>query len=209
MSREAPPRSRDGTPAWTHQQPCLYTAAMAEADAFLLRSRAGYPPRIGVLVSQLQNSRHYLLRASRDLDAASLDAQPRGIKNTVGHLLAHLDAAENMFQRITFEGRRFNEEESVRYKPYFEFEGGDRSHGRALSAYLRDLQETRTRTLDGLRQREDAWLDTPKTFMKQPSNILYYWFHYILDEARHTGQIILIRKYLVPSADPEFEPYVP
>jgi len=182
---------------------------MAEADTFLLGTREGYPPRIGVLVSQLQSSRHYLLRASRDLDIASLAAPPRGLKNTLGHLLAHLDAAENLFQRITFEGRRFNEQESARYTPYFEFEGGDRSHGRALESYLQDLYETRARTLDGLRQREDVWLDTPKTFMKQPSNILYYWFHYILDEARHTGQIILTRKYLIPAANPDFEPYVP
>jgi uncharacterized damage-inducible protein DinB len=178
-------------------------------DTFLIGGRAGFTPRIGILVSQLQNARHYLLRASRDLGVAELDAAPGPAKNTIGAILVHLDAAENMFQRILFEGRRFNEEEMPRYNPYFAFEGGGRAHGREVASYHHDLRVTRERTLEGLRQRDDAWLDTPKTFMKQPSNVFYYWFHYIQDEARHTGQIILIRKHLMAGADPDFEPYTP
>ena len=178
-------------------------------DVFLIGSRDGYGPRVGLLVSQLQNTRHYLLRASRDLTVKQLDAQPGRARNSIGVLLAHLDAAENMFQRITFEGRRFNEEEAPRYSPYFEMEGGERSRGRDNQSYHRDLEETRARTLASLRERDDAWLDTPKTFMKQPANIFYYWFHFLQDEARHTGQIILIRKHLIEGADPEFDPYVP
>jgi uncharacterized damage-inducible protein DinB len=178
-------------------------------DTFVIGERSGYTPRIGLLVSELQNARHYLLRATRELSVAELDAKPGAAKNSIGAILAHLDAAENMFQRILFEGRRFNEEEMPLYNPPFEFEGGDRTHGRDIDSYHRDLDETRVRTLAGLRQHDDAWLDTPKTFMKQPSNIFYYWFHYIQDEARHTGQVILIRKHLMVGADPGFEPYRP
>jgi hypothetical protein len=80
-------------------------------------------------------------------------------------MLAHVDAAENLFQRLTFEDRKFDEQETARYNPYFEFEGGERSRGREIGAYVRDLEETRRRTLEGMQRQ---------------------------DEARHTGQIILI-----------------
>jgi len=176
-------------------------------NLFVIGEREGYDLRIGTLVSQLQNARHYLLRAARNLSQEELDASPGAAPNTIGSILAHLDAAENMFQRITFEDRRFNDEESLRYQPYFEFEGGERSHGLPLDAYVDALRETRARTLEGMSRRSDGWLDTPKTFMKQPANVFYYWFHFLLDEARHTGQVILIRKHLVKGADPDFYPY--
>jgi hypothetical protein len=113
-----------------------------------------------------------------------------------------------MFRCLTFEGRGFDEVEAARYGPYFAFEGGPRSRNRDLAEYLTDLRDSRERTLEGMRARADAWLDSAKTFMGQPANVLYYWFHYIQDEARHTGQIILIRKHLMAGADPEFDPYV-
>jgi hypothetical protein len=179
----------------------------AESSVFLIGTREGYDTRIGTLVSQLTNTRHFLLRASRGLSVEQLDARPGPARNTIGTLLAHLNAAESMFQRITFEGRLFNEEESARFSPYFEFKGGERSHGRPLADYHAELAETRARTLAEMKRREDSWLDGPKTFQGQPSNVLYYWFHYIQDEARHTGQIILIRKHLMEGADPEFQPF--
>jgi len=177
-------------------------------DTFVIGERGGYPPRIGLLVSELATSRHYLLRASRELPMAALDAAPGAAKNSIGAILAHLNAAENMFQRILFEDRRFNDAEEA-LKRAFAFEGGEGTHGRDIASYHDELRRTREGTLDGLRKHDDAWLDAPKTFMKQPSNVFYYWYHYILDEARHTGQVILIRKHLMAGADPEFEPYTP
>jgi uncharacterized damage-inducible protein DinB len=176
-------------------------------DLFLIGPRAGYTPRIGILVSQLANARHYLRRAARGLSVAELDAPPGTASNTIGALLAHLDAAENMFQRITFEGRRFTTEEAARYGASFELAGGAMSSGRLLDDYLRDMEETRARTVDAMKGRDDDWLETPKTFMGKPANTFYYWFHFIQDEARHTGQIILIRKHLMPGAQPDFNPY--
>lgn len=176
-------------------------------DLFLIGEREGYSPKVGVLVSMLANSRHYLLRAVRDLTPEQLDAPPQGAINSVGALLAHLDAAENLFQRITFENRRFDEAEAARYNPAFRFEPGPHSRGRTLESYLHDLAETRARTLAALKQRDDAWLQEPKTFSGQPANVHYYWFHYLQDEVRHTGQISLIRKHLIPGASPDFNPY--
>jgi hypothetical protein len=183
---------------------------MAEAyTPFLVTPREGFTPRIGLLAAELESSRHYLLRASRELTVAQLDAAPGTARNTMGELLAHVDAAENLFQRITFEDRMFNDEEKARYSAVFEFafDSGGRPRGRTIESCHAQLAETRARTLEGLRRQDDAWLDTPRTFSKQPSNTFYYWLHLLMDEARHTGQLILIRKHLVDGADPAFMPY--
>lgn len=174
---------------------------------FIIGERQGYNPKIGVLVSQLTNARHFLLRAVRELSTEQLDAQPPGVTNSIGALLAHLNAAENMFQRITFEGRRFDEAEAARYNPAFRFEPGSHSSGRSLEAYLDDLYQTRQTTLNQLKLRPDEWLAQARTFFGKPANTHYYWFHYLQDEVRHTGQMILIRKHLLPQADPGFNPY--
>jgi hypothetical protein len=59
-----------------------------------------------------------------------------------------------------------------------------------------------------MRARDGSWLRETRTFAGRPANMHYYWLHYLQDEARHTGQIILLRKHLIPGADPEFDPYV-
>ncbi|MFC5596158.1 DinB family protein [Deinococcus cellulosilyticus] len=180
---------------------------MTELDRFfIIQEQDGYTPKIGLLVSMLQNSRHYLLRAVRDLSQAELDARPLGAVNTIASLLAHLNAAETMFQRMTFEGRRFAPDE-IQLQTDFRLENSDQTRNQPLEVYLQALAETRTRTLQGMKAREDAWLETETTFFGQPANWHYYWFHYLQDEVRHTGQITLIRKHLIPEAQKDFNPY--
>ena len=52
-----------------------------------------------------------------------------------------------------------------------------------------------------------TWLASPRSFFGMAANNHYYWTHFLLDESRHTGQIILIRKYLLDASDAEFQPY--
>ena len=176
-------------------------------DVFVIRERDDYSPKVGLLVSMLMNSRHYLLSAIRDLSRAELDAQPQGTNNTIAAILSHLAAAETMFQAITFHGRRFNEVEQARWENAFRFKKGAEPKGRALEACLHDLSEVREKTLAELKNRGDDWLETPMTFAGHRANTHYYWFHYLQDEVRHTGQIILIRKHLLPDSDASFDPY--
>ena len=178
-------------------------------NPFVIGPRDGFTPRVGVLVSCLQNTRHYLRNAMRDLSLEQLDARPQRARNTIGQLLAHVAAAETMFQRLLFKGRRFNNAERERWGACFEFGDSVWSHGRSLEAYLHDLDAARAHTLEGLKTRDDAWLDTPRPFAGHPANHHYFWFHFLQDEARHTGQIILLRKHLIPQAEPDFEPYFP
>ena len=158
------------------------------------------------LVSMLGSARHYLARAIRDLPAASLDAAPAGAPNTVGALLAHLMAAERMFQNLTFRGFTFQDSGDEVDKAAFRFEANPLA-GEDVAAYLARMAEIRAETVRLLDGVDDTWLGGPMTFSGQPANRHYYWFHYIQDEVRHTGQIILIRKHLLPGADGSFNPY--
>lgn len=176
-------------------------------DTFIIGEREGYTPKIGVLVSMLTNSRCYLLSATRNLAQDQLDSHPGLAPNSIGTLLAHLCAAENMFQRITFEGRRFNEQELAEWGGAFELKPCAKNQGRSLEAYHADLASTRGKSLAELKQRADDWLETPITFFKNQANYHYYWFHYLQDEVRHTGQITLLRKHLIADAQPDFNPY--
>jgi uncharacterized damage-inducible protein DinB len=176
-------------------------------DLFVLGRREGPAPAVDHLRRQLAVARHYLLRATRDLDAAALDAVPAGAVNPIGAVLRHLVAAERMFQVLTFEGRGFDDAEKARWWPDFRFADAARPRGHAVATYHAALAEARAETLAGIEARDDAWLATPMTFFGRPADVHYYWTHYLLDEARHTGQVIVARKHGLPDADPAFEPY--
>lgn len=180
----------------------------ASHDLYRIGPRDGYAPRVGTVVAELENARHYLRGALRGIGPATLHARPQALRNSVAELAAHLVAAEALMRAITFEGRMLDAEREADVLAALRFEvaqPGDRD----LAWYERALTASRAATLDGLRERDDAWLDTPTTFFGRPANVRYYWLHYLQDEARHTGQIVLIRKYLVPNPEPDLQPYGP
>ena len=166
---------------------------------------AGRAPHLEVLTRALTSSRHFLLSAVRDADAATLAAQPPHGGNTIGQLLVHVAAAERLFQNLTGRGTHFGDDEGD-FVRAFRFEA-DPLAGSGLDAYLAHLEEVRAATTALFAARDDAWLAEPRTFAGRPSTTHYYWLHLLMDEARHTGQIILLRKYLLPDADGAFDPY--
>jgi hypothetical protein len=104
-----------------------------QKQIFVIHEREGYAPKVGLMVSMLTNSRHYLLNAIRALSVEELDAKPKGARNTIGSLLAHLAAAETLFQCITFFERRFNEEEDRLRGADFRLEHSDAPEGESSS----------------------------------------------------------------------------
>lgn len=175
-------------------------------DALFRIGPAGGPhPRLETLASELRVGRRYLLTACRDLTPANLQARPPAGTNSVGALLSHLAAAERLFQRLTSgrDGFDPDDEESPRA---FRF-AADPLAGHGLDAYVARLSAVRDDTHRLFAERDDGWLAEPRTFAGNASNVHYYWLHLLMDEARHTGQIILLRKYLLPGSDPAFDPY--
>jgi uncharacterized damage-inducible protein DinB len=166
---------------------------------------AGRAPRLETLLASLTASRHFLLSATRDLDRAALTAAPAIGPNTIGMLLSHIAAAERLFVNLTGAGFQFRDDD-VDARQAFRFER-DPLAGESIERYWDHLAAVREDTAALFAARDDAWLDEPRTFAGRPSNTHYYWLHLLMDEARHVGQIIVLRKYLLPEAAPEFDPY--
>ncbi len=175
------------------------------AQTFQLGPTGGGDPRLETLLSELEIARRFTVSIVRGLTADELAAKPQETRNSIGAILSHLAAAERLMQRITSLGQPFpaGTEDDRRV---FAFEVEPLA-GNALSAYLAHLEETRARTRALFAEHDDAWLEEPRTFFGNPANYHYYWLHLLMDEARHQGQIILMRKYLMPTADPGFDPY--
>jgi uncharacterized damage-inducible protein DinB len=163
-------------------------------------------PRLTTLLGELEVARRFTLSIVRDLSAGDLAAVPRGSTNTIGSILSHIAAAEGVMRRVT-NGEPAFPPGSEAEQRVFGFQV-DPLAGSELSAYVEHLEATRRATRDRFAERDDVWLDTPRSFLKNPANYHYYWFHLILDEARHQGQIVLLRKYLIEGADAEFDPYM-
>lgn len=174
---------------------------------FVIGPRADFTPKIGTLVSMLSNTRLYLKTATRNLTVEDLDSKPNSALNSIGAILAHLAAAESLFQCMTFEDRQFNDEETVYWKDVFKLEPCARNQGRALESYMSELDNIRNKTLLEMQERDDDWLESSKDIFGHTSNIHYYWFHYLQDEIRHTGQITMMRKHLIENNDPSFNAY--
>ncbi|MEX2543156.1 MAG: DUF664 domain-containing protein [Trueperaceae bacterium] len=166
----------------------------------------GTRPLLETLASQLGSHRYYLLSAARELGAPQLDTLAPGCSNSIGAILAHVAAAEVMIRNLMFHDLRFaaGQEDLERA---FRFDGNHLA-GQDMAAYRDYLKRTHEDTLSLLAEKDDAWLATPRTFAGRASNIHYYWTHLMMDESRHTGQVILIRKRLLPGSDGSFNPYV-
>lgn len=177
------------------------------SEIFVLGPRESFTPKVGLLVSMLANARYYLQTVTRDLTIENLDSRPDNAPNSIGALLAHLTAAETLFQCMTFENRQFNEEETAYWIDVFKLRACDRNQGRSLDSYMQELDEIRKKTLVGMRERDDTWLESPKDIFGHAGNIHYYWFHYLQDEVRHTGQITMMRKHMIENNDPKFNAY--
>lgn len=77
--------------------------------------------------------------------------------------------------------------------------------GNNLTYYLDILKETREKTLNEFRKRDDTWLMSvdPKFFGGQPTNNYCKWFHVCEHESNHNGQIKWIRGRLPGAKDAE------
>ena len=170
-----------------------------------LGTDAGPRARLVALLGELEVARRFTRSIVRDISAEDLAAVPGVGKNSIGAVLSHLIAAEALMRRVTTGVPPFpaDSEEEGRA---FQF-AGDPLAGSDLSVYLERLEEARAKTKALFADKDDTWLDTPRTFLGNPANYHYYWFHLLLDEGRHQGQMILLRKYLIAGADAEFDPY--
>jgi Protein of unknown function (DUF664) len=182
----------------------------ADTDMFIVGPKKGYTPQIGTLVSQMAFMRWQVLSSVKGMSQKDLDFLLDDKANRIGALLLHLAAVEKFFYLNTVEGvEPKNMPEAWKEKWGTPMELGEPARkaivGNGLDYYLNILNETREKTLEEFRKRDDAWLMTvDKTWGWGPTNNYCKWFHVTEHEANHNGQIKFLKSRL-PGAKPASE----
>ena len=168
-----------------------------EQPSYRIEPLPGYTPVIGRLVGILRYARHTTLKAVDGLTLADLDRLHDHASNSIGALLAHIAVVERSYHCLTFEERRPSTQELASWEPALTLGAEARRslRNKPLDHYLHELQAARALTLQGLADRDDAWLERSLT-AAPAMNAHWAWFHQAEDEINHRGQIRWLRSRL-------------
>ena len=159
-----------------------------------IESEKGFTPQIGVLVSMLNDMSKRVERTVKDLKVNEVDFLLDENANSIGTLIMHLAATEKIYQVRTFENRSFNEEEEKEWTKAMSIgkEAQKEYKGKEIKKYLKVYNDVRKKTLEYLKDKDDAWLNT----VDKEWNMNYHWawYHVMEHQSSHLGQILLIKK---------------
>ena len=175
-----------------------------EAPWAVVGPREGFSPHVGTMFSMLSMMRHMILQPVKDLTVEQLDFLVDENANSIGAMLLHLAATETYYQLNTFENMQWgnwSDEVKKKWDIPMKLGADGRSHikGNPLDYYINALEETRQKTIEGFKRRDDAWL--MKIDPDWGWNNYGKWFHVAEHESNHNGQIKWIKGRL-PGAKP-------
>lgn len=173
------------------------TASPVPFSLLRIEPLPGYAPAVGRLVGMLEYARATTLAAVDGMSIEDLDHLHDDRSNSIGALLAHIAAVEQSYQVLTLEDRLMSAEENALLATALKLGTDARRElrGQPLAYYAERLNAVRRDTLDGLRPRDDAWLDRP-VIVAPRINAHWAWFHVAEDEINHRGQIRWLRARL-------------
>ncbi|WP_299364703.1 DinB family protein [Winogradskyella sp.] len=160
----------------------------------IISEEEGFTPQVGVLVSMLNDLSNRLERTVKDLDVDAIDYLLDEDANTIGTLIMHLAATEKIYQVYTFEKREFNAEEEKEWGTAMSMgrDAQKKFKGKEVREYLEAFKAVRAKTLQYLKDKDDAWL--AQNTMDNNMNHHWAWFHVMEHQSSHLGQILLIKK---------------
>lgn len=160
-----------------------------------IKPAEGYAPRIGILVDMMEELKDRITESVKDLDQEETDYLFDEKANSIGSLIMHMAATEAYYQVETLENRMFTKDEEEFWAIGLSL--GDISReklrGKPISYYLKLWDEVRQKTLEGLKKRDDAWLNST---IDEGMNNYWAWFHILEHSANHMGQIELVKNRL-------------
>ncbi len=159
----------------------------------------GASPQIGAMISMLENLKSRVEYAVSSLSQYELDHLHDEDANRIGALIMHLAAAEKLYQVISFEGRRFNEEEKEEWEAGLNLgdEGRNKFKGHNVQYYLDIYNEVRLKTIEELKKRDDKWFEEVQLINGLSNH--YCWFHVMEHQSSHLGQILFLKKRIPPN----------
>ena len=159
-------------------------------------SEEGYSPQIGIMVDMLEEIKDRITEEVRDLDQEQTDFHIDDQSNSIGAMIMHLVATESYFQVETLEDRKWTEEEAEFWSVATGLgtKSREKLQGKPIGYYLDLWDEVRNKTLEGLKQKDDAWFASD---IDENMNYHWAWFHILEHSANHMGQIALVKNRLV------------
>jgi hypothetical protein len=184
----------------------LPNLALAKNNSFqegihIIGPKEGFSPQVGTLLSMMSWMRMVVLLTVENMKKAELDYLHDSKSNTIGAMLLHLAATERQYQIKTFEwdidfrgDGKINWDAAMRLGD----KGRDSIKGYSLDYYVDILNETRAKTIEEFKKRDDNWLAKidPTGFQSKPTNNYCKWFHVCEHESNHNGQIKWIKSRL-------------
>lgn len=167
---------------------CLY-------GQYKITPAEGYSPQVGIMVDMLEDLKDRITARVEQLDQEQTDFLIDDKANSIGAMIMHLAATEVYYQVETLEGRRMTKEEADFWAHGSNLGADGRAHlkGKPISYYLDLWDEVRSKTLAGLREKDDAWFAAEAD---EGMNNHWVWFHVMEHQANHMGQIALVMNRL-------------
>jgi uncharacterized damage-inducible protein DinB len=161
---------------------------------YLIGPIEGYTPHVGTLITMLNNLSSRVTSAVKNLSQTQIDWKEDKRSNSIGALIIHLAATEAYYQVATFENRKFNKEELLKWTAASSLgaKGSKAFKGKSIDYYLNICDEVRQKTLNKFKNVDDKWLT--KKWNGDKMNNHFAWFHVMEHQANHLGQIYLIKK---------------
>jgi uncharacterized damage-inducible protein DinB len=162
---------------------------------YIIEPAEGYSTQIGIMVEMLEDLKARISANVQDLSQRQTDYMIDEKGNSIGALLMHIMATEAYTQVETLEGRNWTAEEAAFWNAAGELGAVSRAKikGKPITYYLELWDEVRAKTLDGLKQRDDAWF---ASMIEEGMNYHWAWFHVLEHTANHMGQIASVKNRL-------------
>lgn len=168
----------------------------------IIGPKNGFSPQVGTMLSMMTWMRAVVMEPVKNMTVKQLDYLHDAKANTIGALLLHLAATEKYYQLNTFEGKKWGSwDASIKEKWDIPMNLGEEARktikGNNLDYYLNILKETREKTIEEFKKRDDKWLmAVDKDWAWGPTNNYCKWIHVCEHESNHNGQIKWIKNRL-------------
>lgn len=163
---------------------------------------AGYPPRIGRYLTQMEDVRRQVKKSIEGLSSEQLSWHPNDKVESIGTILLHIAAVECSWIGEDIMRRPMDDEWKIAFPIRF---GMPQVNGQPLDYYLKTLDAVREQSKADLKTREDEDLDRLIIPLDpgDPTSTLQFsmeWilYHVVDHEAHHKGQIAVMKR-LLPS----------
>ena len=162
---------------------------------YTVKSADGYSPQIGIMVYMLEDMKDRVKAEVADLSQEETDFLFDEHANSIGALVMHLVSNEAYYLSESIEERPWDAEEMKLYGNAGSLGKKTRNtiKGKPITYYLNLWDEVRSRTLAGLKEKDDEWLASN---IEDGINHHWVWYHVMEHSANHLGQISLIKNRL-------------